>query len=111
MLVAMAVEIRDVPPGLWLWRQPHPDWREGSDWEPEVASSATSTCSCAGTAPARTGRARLGVTEACIARAAHAARDARPAVRACAGPPRRARAQPRGLRARARARALVRVPG
>ena len=32
--------MRDVAPGLWLWRQPHPDWREGSDWEPEVASFA-----------------------------------------------------------------------
>jgi hypothetical protein len=30
--------MRDVTPGLWLWRQPHPDWEEGSDWEPEVAS-------------------------------------------------------------------------
>jgi glyoxylase-like metal-dependent hydrolase (beta-lactamase superfamily II) len=36
----MAVEMRDVAPGLWLWRQPHPDWTEGSDWEPEVASFA-----------------------------------------------------------------------
>ena len=36
----MAVEVRDVVPGLWLWRQPHPDWREGLDWEPEVASFA-----------------------------------------------------------------------
>jgi hypothetical protein len=34
------VEIRDVAPGLWLWRQPHPDWREGYDWEPEVTSVA-----------------------------------------------------------------------
>jgi len=32
------VEVRDVAPGLWLWRQPHPDWREGFDWEPEVSS-------------------------------------------------------------------------
>ena len=24
--------------GLWLWRQPHPDWQEGFDWEPEVSS-------------------------------------------------------------------------
>jgi len=32
------VEIRDVAPGLWLWRQNHPDWREGLDWEPEVSS-------------------------------------------------------------------------
>jgi hypothetical protein len=36
----MAVEIRDVAPGLWLWRQPHPDWQDGNDWEPEVASFA-----------------------------------------------------------------------
>jgi glyoxylase-like metal-dependent hydrolase (beta-lactamase superfamily II) len=36
----VAVEIRDVAPGLWLWRQPHPDWSQGSDWEPEVASFA-----------------------------------------------------------------------
>jgi hypothetical protein len=34
----VAVEMRDVTSGLWLWRQPHPDWREGGDWEPEVAS-------------------------------------------------------------------------
>lgn len=32
--------MRDVAPGLWLWRQPHPDWREGLDWEPDVASFA-----------------------------------------------------------------------
>jgi glyoxylase-like metal-dependent hydrolase (beta-lactamase superfamily II) len=32
------VEVRDVAPGLWIWRQPHPDWREGLDWEPEVSS-------------------------------------------------------------------------
>ncbi len=36
----MAVEIRDIAPGLWLWRQRHPDWREGFDWEPEVTSFA-----------------------------------------------------------------------
>jgi glyoxylase-like metal-dependent hydrolase (beta-lactamase superfamily II) len=36
----MAVEMRDVAPGLWLWRQPHPAWEEGNDWEPEVASFA-----------------------------------------------------------------------
>jgi hypothetical protein len=34
----VAVEMRDVTSGLWLWRQPHPDWQEGGDWEPEVAS-------------------------------------------------------------------------
>ena len=36
----MSVEIRDVAPGLWLWRQPHPAWREGYDWEAEVSSVA-----------------------------------------------------------------------
>ena len=36
----MNVEIRDVAPGLWLWRQPHPSWREGDDWPAEVASFA-----------------------------------------------------------------------
>jgi glyoxylase-like metal-dependent hydrolase (beta-lactamase superfamily II) len=36
----MTLEVRDVAPGLWLWRQPHPDWSEGSDWEPAVASFA-----------------------------------------------------------------------
>jgi len=36
----VSVEIREVAPGLWLWRQPHPDWWEGSDWEPEVSSVA-----------------------------------------------------------------------
>ena len=36
----MAVEVRDIAPGLWLWRQPHPDWEQGNDWEPEVSSFA-----------------------------------------------------------------------
>jgi hypothetical protein len=36
----VTVEVRDVAPGLWLWRQRHPAWREGADWEPEVASFA-----------------------------------------------------------------------
>jgi glyoxylase-like metal-dependent hydrolase (beta-lactamase superfamily II) len=39
-VAAVSVEIRDVGPGLWLWRQPHPDWRPGNDWEPEVTSVA-----------------------------------------------------------------------
>jgi hypothetical protein len=34
------VEIRDVAPGLWLWRQPHPAWEEGNDWDPLVTSVA-----------------------------------------------------------------------
>jgi glyoxylase-like metal-dependent hydrolase (beta-lactamase superfamily II) len=39
----VAVEMRDVAPGLWLWRQPHPEWEEGADWEPEVASFAVAS--------------------------------------------------------------------
>ena len=38
-----AVEVRDVADGLWLWRQPHPAWREGGDWNPEVASFAVAS--------------------------------------------------------------------
>jgi hypothetical protein len=34
----VSVEVRDVADGLWLWRQPHPSWVEGDDWEPAVAS-------------------------------------------------------------------------
>jgi glyoxylase-like metal-dependent hydrolase (beta-lactamase superfamily II) len=33
-------ELRDVAPGLWIWRVEHPDWKPGLDWEPLV----TSTC-------------------------------------------------------------------
>ncbi len=39
----MSVEVRDVADGLWLWRQPHPDWREGSDWDGVVASFAVTS--------------------------------------------------------------------
>ena len=35
---AVGVEVRDVATGLWLWRQPHWEWRAGDDWEPEVSS-------------------------------------------------------------------------
>ncbi len=35
-----SVEVRDVAPGLWLWRRPHPDWSPSAAWEPPV----TSTC-------------------------------------------------------------------
>ena len=35
--------MRDVADGLWLWRQPHPAWQEGDDWEPEVASFAVAS--------------------------------------------------------------------
>ena len=36
----MTVELVDVAEGLWLWRQPHPDWEEGHDWDPLVTSVA-----------------------------------------------------------------------
>lgn len=35
----MAVELTDVGPGLWLWRQRYPDWRPEAGWEPVVAST------------------------------------------------------------------------
>jgi hypothetical protein len=34
------VELRDLAPGLWIWRVEHPDWTPEADWEPAV----TSTC-------------------------------------------------------------------
>jgi glyoxylase-like metal-dependent hydrolase (beta-lactamase superfamily II) len=37
------VEIRDVADGLWIWRQPHPDWHGQSDWEPTVTSVAVAS--------------------------------------------------------------------
>jgi hypothetical protein len=35
----MEVEIRDVAPGLWLWRAPHPDWSPDAGWDPLVTST------------------------------------------------------------------------
>lgn len=37
---SMANELRDVAPGLWLWRVDYPDWHPGLVWERTV----TSTC-------------------------------------------------------------------
>ena len=34
------MELRDVAPGLWIWRLEHPAWTPEKDWRPEV----TSTC-------------------------------------------------------------------
>jgi len=39
----MAVEVRDVADGLWVWRQPHPDWEDGNDWDPLVTSVAVAS--------------------------------------------------------------------
>lgn len=33
------VEIRDVAPGLWLWRTEHPEWKPDQGWDPIVAST------------------------------------------------------------------------
>ena len=33
------VELRDVAPGLWIWRLEHPHWKPGQGWEPLVAST------------------------------------------------------------------------
>ncbi len=35
----MAAELRDVAPGLWLWRVPHPAWSPELDWGQLVAST------------------------------------------------------------------------
>ena len=40
MILAVPAAIRDVAPGLWIWRVDHPDWAPHVDWEPAV----TSTC-------------------------------------------------------------------
>jgi len=33
------LEVRDVAPGLWLWRTEYPDWRPDAGWEELVAST------------------------------------------------------------------------
>ncbi len=33
------IEIRDVAPGLWIWRAQHPHWKPGQGWDPLVAST------------------------------------------------------------------------
>lgn len=33
------IEIRDVAPGLWIWRAPHPRWKPGQGWDPVVTST------------------------------------------------------------------------
>lgn len=35
----MPTEVRDVAPGLWIWRVEHPAWRPGVEWEPTVTST------------------------------------------------------------------------
>lgn len=33
------MEVRDVAPGLWIWRTRHPGWCDGADWPPVVTST------------------------------------------------------------------------
>src|SRR5262245_62056711 len=40
----MPHEVRDVAPGLWIWRVDYPDWHPRAGWPPTV----TSTCVAAG---------------------------------------------------------------
>jgi hypothetical protein len=35
----VAGELRDVAPGLWIWRVDHPDWAPHVDWKPAVTST------------------------------------------------------------------------
>jgi glyoxylase-like metal-dependent hydrolase (beta-lactamase superfamily II) len=35
----VTAELRDVAPGLWLWRGEHRDWHPGCEWQPLVAST------------------------------------------------------------------------
>src|SRR5436309_7695562 len=40
MIRLVPYEVRDVAPGLWIWRLEHPSWGPTSSWDPSV----TSTC-------------------------------------------------------------------
>lgn len=35
----MAHELRDIAPGLWIWRGEHPDWKPNQGWDGVVAST------------------------------------------------------------------------
>jgi len=39
----MAHEVRDVAPGLWVWRVDYPDWRPGLGWPRAVTSTCVET--------------------------------------------------------------------
>jgi hypothetical protein len=34
----LQLEVRDLQPGLWIWRIRHPGWTEDADWQPVVTS-------------------------------------------------------------------------
>ena len=92
---AVTVELVDVAEGLWLWRQPHPDWEEGNDWDPLVTSVAVASRGVR--APARPARAAA-------ARARGVGADRRAGARGRGDPQARPRARRRPVRA------LVRLP-
>jgi hypothetical protein len=39
----VALETREVAPGLWVWRTAHPDWAPGLHWEETVTSTVVET--------------------------------------------------------------------
>jgi len=39
----MSIEVRDVAPGLWLWRRDHPEWAPHVGWAPPVSSVCVSS--------------------------------------------------------------------
>jgi hypothetical protein len=41
--VTVPFELRDVSPGLWIWRTEHPDWSPEADWERLVTSTCVSS--------------------------------------------------------------------
>jgi hypothetical protein len=38
-----SIEIREVAPGLWVWRLPHPDWHPGAGWAPQVTTTVVAS--------------------------------------------------------------------
>jgi hypothetical protein len=41
--LAAVVDVRELTPGLWRWTAPHPEWREGFDWDEDVGCVAADT--------------------------------------------------------------------
>jgi hypothetical protein len=41
--MSVPTELRDVSPGLWIWRVEHPDWSPEAEWEPFVASTCVAS--------------------------------------------------------------------
>ena len=57
------MRVTEVAPGLWRWTAPHPEWKEGDDWEQEVGcvyyEAATATVLIDPLVPAGTERDRF----------------------------------------------------